>query len=253
MLNAYPRPQFKRDSYYCLNGIWQFTVSKKSDMPDKYVETIRVPYPPESVLSGINRRIQPDDYMFYRTVFSLPRGFIKERVLLHFGAVDQKCDVYINSVYLGTHEGGYLPFSFDISDYLNDMNELVVRATDALDHKYPWGKQRSDNGGMWYTPFSGIWQTVWIESVPSVYLKSVKITPSLTSVQIDFYDSQPGSFDTILTIVSEEGQKEWNFTDNSVTVPVSSPHYWTPEDPYLYHIKIQRGNDIIYSYFALRT
>ncbi len=253
MLNAYPRPQFKRDSYYCLNGIWQFTVSKKSDMPDKYVETIRVPYPPESVLSGINHRIQPDDYMFYRTVFSLPRGFIKERVLLHFGAVDQKCDVYINSVYLGTHEGGYLPFSFDISDYLNDMNELVVRATDALDHKYPWGKQRSDNGGMWYTPFSGIWQTVWIESVPSVYLKSVKITPSLTSVQIDFYDSQPGSFDTILTIVSEEGQKEWNFTDNSVTVPVSSPHYWTPEDPYLYHIKIQRGNDIIYSYFALRT
>ena len=253
MINEYPRPQFRRDSYYCLNGIWQFAVSESTDFPDVFPETILVPYPPESENSCIHRRIKPSETMYYRTIFTLPKDFKEDRVLLHFGGVDQICEVFLNGILLGKHEGGYLPFYFDISESLQDINELIVKATDSLDHKYPWGKQRSDNGGMWYTPFSGIWQTVWIENVPSIYLKSVRITPSLSSVQIDFYDSQPGCFDTTLTIISAENTCEWSFSDNSVSVPISNPHHWTPEDPFLYKMIIRRGRDLVYSYFALRT
>ena len=168
--SAYPRPQCKRNSYLCLNGLWDFAVTRSDEAPETYTEQILVPFPPESSASGQNRRIEADERMFYRTTFALPTGFVEGRVLLHFGAVDQEATVYLNGRELGRHFGGYLPFCFDATDAIEPINTLVVRAVDRLDHAYPWGKQKRDNGGMWYTPFSGIWQTVWLESVPNEYI-----------------------------------------------------------------------------------
>ena len=148
MISAYPRPQFRRDSYFCLNGTWEFAVSASDTIPAKFPESICVPYPPEAPLSGIGRRIGQDETMFYRRTFSLPENFSKGRILLHFGAVDQKCEVFLNGRSIGTHEGGYLPFTFDITDQLLMENVLIVQAKDPLDHAYPWGKQRVKNGGM---------------------------------------------------------------------------------------------------------
>ena len=148
--DEYPRPQFRRDSFFCLNGHWRFAINGAD------AGEILVPYPPESRLSG-GFELQPGDQMTYEREFMLPAGFRKNRVLLHFGAVDQECTVYLNDVELGSHVGGYLPFSFDVTDLLQEENTLRLLAFDPLDHDLPYGKQRKDRGGMWYTPVSGIW------------------------------------------------------------------------------------------------
>ena len=251
MLSAYPRPQLKRDSYFCLNGCWDFAVTNGIE-PDTYSETIRVPYPPESEASGICRRVRPVETMFYRKRFHLPEGFVSDRVLLHFGAVDQECKVWLNKTLLGTHCGGYLPFSFDITEALDDENELVVQAVDRLDRTYPWGKQKHKNGGMWYTPFSGIWQTVWIESVPDPYITNLRITPSLDRIRLEISDNCNSDTATHLTVETPSGTLSWDFSERIVNVPIPDPVLWTPENPYLYHMTIRRGSDTVRSYFALR-
>lgn len=136
MLNAYPRPQLRRGSFINLNGTWDFAVTR-GERPASFSDTIQIPYPPESPLSGANRRIQPDETMWYRRAFPNPPHAADERVLLHFGAVDQIAEVFLNGKKLGKHEGGYLPFSFDVTALLRDDNELIVKAIDALDHTYP--------------------------------------------------------------------------------------------------------------------
>ncbi len=251
MLSAYPRPQLKRDSYFCLNGDWDFAVTSGAE-PDAYAESIRVPYPPESEASGICRRIQPAETMFYRKRFRLPEGFASDRVLLHFGAVDQECTVFLNGTLLGTHSGGYLPFSFDITEALTIDNELVVKAVDSLDHTFPWGKQKHKNGGMWYTPFSGIWQTVWIESVPDPYITDLCITPSLDRICLKISDNRNSNEVTHLSVETPSGTLHWDFSENIVNVPIPDPIHWTPENPYLYRMTIRRGSDTVKSYFALR-
>ena len=163
--DVYPRPTLVRDSFYSLNGKWELTAT------DGRVESITVPYPPESILSGVGRSMGKRPHLLYRRLFSLPCGFIKDRVILHFGAVDQIATVTLNGKLLGKHIGGYGHFSFDITEYLKNENELTVDVIDNLcDKILPYGKQREDRGGMWYTPVSGIWQTVWLESVPENYV-----------------------------------------------------------------------------------
>ena len=146
--NVYPRPQFKRDSFLCLNGDWDFAVTAAEERPVNFPETIRVPFPPESILSGVGRTIPDGKYLCYKTTFTLPEGFLKGRLLLHIGAADQITSVFVNGVPVGSHTGGYHPFSFDITDFLKEENELLVRVVDYLDScTLPYGKQKHKRGG----------------------------------------------------------------------------------------------------------
>ncbi len=253
---SYPRPQMVRDSYLCLNGKWEFSVYSFRK-GRKYIGEILVPYPPESRISGIGYRVSPYETMIYRRTFVIPDGFRKresDRILLHFDAVDQNAAVSLNGHRMVEyHIGGYLPFEVDITDYLLDgENELVVEAYDHLDPDLPYGKQRKKRGGMWYTPVSGIWQTVWLECVPKNYIRSLRITPTLTGVTVEV---EGGEAEKVLTLYGAENGAKKTFTGEGerITLTPEHPHLWTPEDPYLYHFTLQSGEDTVRSYFALRT
>ena len=251
MLNAYPRPQLKRDSFRNLNGEWEFAVTC-GERPETFSETIRVPYPPEAPLSGINRRILPHETMWYRRTFSIPECKDHERVILHFCAVDQVCEVFLNGTRVGTHEGGYLPFSFDITTLLRTDNELTVKAVDTLDHAYPWGKQKHKNGGMWYTPFSGIVGTVWTEVVPETYIAALRLTPTPETITVTIETSAAFS-DAVVEIETPNGIIRTETDTPTVTIPIPSPCLWTPQTPHLYPLTVRMGYDTVRSYFALRT
>ncbi len=244
--NDYPRPQLKRDSYLCLNGEWEFEYSESE--PQNYTKKILVPYSPESELSGIGLTHADAEKLYYKRTFTLPEGFIKDRVILHFGAVDQTCEVFLNGTFIGENKGGYIPFSFDITEHLRDgENELRAVAEDKLSKIYPYGKQKKKRGGMWYTPVSGIWQTVWLESVPQDYIRSLKITPSENSVLIEVdTDAEIKK----LTII--ESKEEFTFCEKSVRITPKCIRNWTPDDPFLYYFTIETDSDKIESYFALR-
>ncbi|MBO4873600.1 MAG: glycoside hydrolase family 2 [Lachnospiraceae bacterium] len=239
--NTYPRPQMVRENWTCLNGPWRFGTDRAVE------EEIRVPFCPESLLSGIRRDFDRQKEFFYLKKFSCPKPSKNERVLLHFGAVDQIAEVYINSFYVGHHEGGYLPFEFDVTEYLREgENELFVEVTDALDHRLPWGKQKKKRGGMWYTPVSGIWQTVWLETVPETYIRSLKISAGLNWVKI----RAEGITDGYVTL--EETDACYPLQDGQVRIEFEEPRNWTPETPNLYWFTVQSGEDTVRSYFALR-
>ena len=243
----HPTPQLKRPGYLCLNGEWDFLISK-SDNAGDLTEKILVPFPPESKLSGIEKAVLPDDLMHYRRCFSIPEDFAGKRVFLHFGAVDQTCTVYLNGKLLGENKGGYLPFSFDITDAIVDSeNEVYVIARDGLDHKYPYGKQKYKRGGMWYTPVSGIWQTVWLEARPENHVEDIKITPYEKGVKIVVTGG-----DAHKKITLTESGEVFEFDGNIVNVEPSDLKLWTPETPYLYNFTLEAGDDVIESYFAVR-
>ena len=234
----YPRPQLRRDSFFCLNGPWRFAINGTE------VGEILVPYPPESKLAGVPAP-ERGDQLTYEREFTLPEGFRKDRVLLHFGAVDQECTVYLNDVELGSHVGGYLPFSFDVTDHLQETNTLRVIAFDPLDTDLPYGKQREDRGGMWYTPVSGIWQTVWMESVPQKYIRGVKLQPALDSVIITIDGDGP--------FTVECDGKRYRPKSNRFRIRPEDPKLWTPENPHLYPVVVRNCDDAVETYFALRT
>ena len=243
--NEYPRPSFKRDSYLCLNGEWElFTqVGEKTE----FIGKINVPFTPETRLSGVKREKSDEEAYVYKKEVEFAPDFNRGRIILHFGAVDQICTVKINGEIIGSHTGGYLPFSFDITNRIVDgKNEIEVIVIDTLDHEYAYGKQRKDRGGMWYTPISGIWQSVWCESVPNDYIKGIRVTPSLKSVHIDI-DAKDG--EKVLSL----GEKEYRFSGNSIDIEVENPINWTPDNPHLYEFTLAYGEDKIESYFALRT
>ena len=254
--NRYPRPQLKRDKWLSLDGEWKFKTQKtgEPDDPGKW-ETINVPYCPESELSGIGRRISASDIMVYEREFSVPEDWSGSNVILHFGAVDQTCKVYVNDEEAISHEGGYLPFSIDITEMLSGKEQCTIRveARDSLDHKYPWGKQKADNGGMWYTPVSGIWQSVWAEPVPADHVTQLKIDTGLDWAEIRVYGVESGTIEIMgekYDLIKEDtaGEKR-----ASIRIDIHYPHLWTPEDPYLYDFIIESGEDRLESYFALRT
>ena len=243
----HPTPQFKRNAFYSLNGKWDFCLNLNSDTAN-YTETILVPFPPESSLSGVEKNVLPEHYMHYRKRFTLPDLFDKKKVFLHFGAVDQIAKITLNGHMLGEHEGGYIPFSFDVTDSLCEgENELLVTAKDSLDHKYPYGKQKYDRGGMWYTPVSGIWQTVWLEARPWEYVEDIKITPYEKGVKI----TVTGGCAHKKITLTESGEV-FEFDGNIVNIEPRELKLWSPENPYLYHFTLEAGEDSIESYFAVR-
>lgn len=243
--SEYPRPQLKRDSYMCLNGLWDFVIENNGDIT--YSGKILVPFAPESRISGVMREIKKDDLLVYERKFILSEGFLKSKLLLHFGACDQYAEVFVNGVPVGKNVGGYLPFSFEISEYLTSgENILRVVASDPLDTELPYGKQTNRRGGMWYTKVSGIWQTVWLESVPEGYIENIKITPDLCGVDIEILG---GASEKSLLF---EGN-EYSFCGNKYRIDIEKPICWTPETPHLYNIAVLSGDDRVETYFGLRT
>ena len=180
VLPEYPRPQFMRKHYINLNGYWDYAFSSGNSRPEKWDGRILVPFSPESMLSEVERTLQPDEYLWYKKelpILDMPAPGC--RLILHFGAVDQIATVYLNGKKVAHHVGGYIPFSVDITDELySDNNILVVRVEDTTDSSYHnRGKQKLLRGGMYYTAQSGIWQTVWMEWVPSTYITNLYIAP----------------------------------------------------------------------------
>lgn len=246
--DIYPRPQARRESFLSLSGEWDLSV--KTEKTEENLGKITVPFPPESRISGIFREKKKNERYVYRKAFSLDSDF-GERVILHFGAADQKAVVYLNGAFIGSNTGGYLPFSFDITDALTEgENELLVEIEDSLDKRFGYGKQKVKRGGMWYTPISGLWQSVWIEGVPENHIKSIRLTPTLNSIKISV---SGGEEEKKILIKTDEGAISRIFTGSETEIEIPNPSIWSPENPYLYNFKIESGKDTVYSYFALRT
>ena len=251
VLPEYPRPQLKRNSFLNLNGPWHFYMGPAEAQPEKLPETILVPFSPESELSGIQRKKQKGDVLCYRRSFVLPEGFHRGRVLLHFGAVDLVATVSVNGRTCGTHRGGYWPFTFDITDMLREKNLLEVIVTDEATEVLSdaRGKQSDKPGGIWYTAQSGIWQTVWLESVPENHITGLKVTPLFDQEEalIEVETNVPGK-----CLLYLEGMIYAAASGTPVHVPVENMRPWSPEDPHLYHFSVSFGEDRVESYFGMR-
>ena len=248
-LAEYPRPQFVRNSYINLNGVWKCAFTDSHDLPKRFSTGILVPFSPETPLSGVGRVLKPSEYLHYEKSFTLPSDFNQGRVFLHFGAVDQIADVYINGTLAGSHTGGYTPFSFEITDQIREgENRIHVTVRDYSDtREYSRGKQKFHRGQIWYSPQSGIWQTVWLESTPKEYLHSVRITPEYDSEQVRF------DFDAdceVLTAVYDGDTLIAETTGNVVKLPNFKS--WSPESPFLYNVVFTCGKDRVKSYFGMR-
>ena len=256
-LSEYPRPQFQRDSYITLNGKWQYAIYRNSERFDGYQGEILVPFSPESLLSGLpeGTLVTPNDVLYYHRTFTLPLDFIKAKTFLHFGAVDYACKVTINGRVVGEHFGGYTPFTFDVSDFVyGGENTIDVVVTDPSDTSYhSRGKQALKNGKIWYTPQSGIWQSVWLESVPQTYLKDITIIPDIDNDCVFVrLDKPQGALAEI--IVADNGVTLSKVACDRDMAVISMTDYqlWCPENPKLYDIIIKVGDDIVKSYFGMR-
>lgn len=253
VLPEYPRPQFRRDSYWNLNGVWEYAITESDVQPETFDGTIIVPFSPEAPLSGVGRKLRPRQFLWYRRRVTLPEGFVKARTLLHFGAVDQEAAVFVNGEQLAHHIGGYLPFSCDVTDALHGGRELtvVVCVRDVTEESYHTrGKQKTARGGIWYTPQSGIWQTVWLESVPKTHIRSLRITPLFDeeAVELRVQTSLPCA-----CVARLDGRTVTFCSGTSIRVPMPAFHAWSPEDPYLYDLSLEAGEDRVESYFAMRS
>lgn len=272
VLQEYPRPLLKRDSYVNLNGYWDYAVTKQFKRPEKYDGRILVPFSPESALSGVGRQLQPDEYLWYRIQdgrFSpdwekLDQGM---RLILHFGAVDQSCRVYVNGREAAKHTGGYLPFSADITEYLGKAsNEILDAVKDLSDTSYhAKGKQKLKKGGMFYTAQSGIWQTVWMEYVPGCHITELAAEPDLNRklVRICVRSALdlPVKIQICAPAICQQGHEkecaviaEGSGTSNRyIELPIPEVRPWTCGEPWLYEYTVTMGEDRAESYFALRT
>ena len=249
-LSEYPRPQFKRDSYICLNGYWEYAIRKNENIPDVFDGQILVPYSPEVEKSGVNKKVMPDDYLFYRLNYRIPEDFIKDKVILHFGAVDQIAELFINGQFVIKHIGGYLPFGVDIKPYLkNNKMEILLRVRDTTNTSFhSTGKQSLNPGGIWYQPQSGVYMPVWMESVNNGYIEEIKITPDIDKQSV------------IIRLKSENKSAKLKLNgkiydlnaDANNVIKIDSPKLWSPESPYLYEFEIYNEVDRIQSYFAMR-
>lgn len=247
-LSEYPRPQFKRDSYLNLNGIWKCDFCESEELLSEYKYEIVVPFSPETPLSGINRTLGSEEYLVYEKEFDLPDGFNKGRVFINFGAVDQIAKVYINGKIVGSHHGGYTPFSFEITDYISEHNILNVTVRDLNEkNSYSRGKQNTNRGGIWYTAQSGIWQTVWLESTPYEYILFVRITPDFDRECVVF--SAPNGIRVQKQIYDGDFLIA-DTTDDTVIIENMKP--WSPENPFLYKVVFIYGKDRVNSYFGMR-
>ena len=265
VLSDYPRPQMERNDWMNLNGLWQLSIDSTgqspqfgTDLPDR----ILVPFPVESALSGVMKRAEK---LFYRRTFEIPEDWTGERFLLHFGAVDWETTVYVNGKNIGTHCGGYDPFYFDITDALKEKGEqeLIVEVFDPTDKgDQPRGKQVSKPRGIWYTPCTGIWQTVWLEPLPEVYINDFIIEPDIDKEELHVkvfisdktkqYDVEAVAFEGLRRLTAAEGK-----TGADIVLKIRNPRLWSPANPYLYNLKIllkdsNQNIDILRSYFGMR-
>ena len=287
VLEEYPRPLLMREDYQILNGWWDYAFTVDYKQPQQYEGRILVPFSPETALSGVGRQLKPDEYLWYRRNFDLPgweREKGKNRILLHFGAVDQSCEVRINGHKVKRHTGGYLPFEVDISRYAQESaNELIVAVKDLSDTSYhSKGKQKLNAGGMFYTAQSGIWQTVWLEKVPETYIKEIKTVPDIEkkiirikvsssystdkknvdklsrNLPIEIKIRKPGLYPDPVVKPSQISTEDMLETavqavsDKWIEIPIESISLWNCETPYLYYFEVKLGDDRAISYFAMR-
>lgn len=265
VLPEYPRPQMVRPRWQNLNGLWQFGVAEEGEAPPigrELPERILVPYPVESALSGVGRH---HDRVWYRRTFRVPAAS-DERVLLHFGAVDWQADVYVNGRTIGSHRGGYDGFTFDVTDVLRPSGEqeLVVGVYDPTNRgEQPRGKQREGGGRIWYTPVTGIWQTVWLEPVPAARIGRLVLMPEVEAealrLTVEGAGASPG--DRIVAVAMADGRevgRAEGVAGSELRIPVPDPRLWSPEDPFLYDLRVSLGRggeeaDVVESYFGMRT
>ncbi|WP_276089150.1 sugar-binding domain-containing protein [Pedobacter sp. JY14-1] len=255
-LLEYPRPQMERKNWQNLNGLWDYLITKKdANIPSDYQGKILVPFPIESSLSGVKGELKPEQNLWYRTkiITNVKQG---ERTLLHFGAVDWQATVYLNGKEIGGHTGGYTSFSFDITDHLEaGSNELVVKVYDPTDKGIgPHGKQVLNPGSIFYTPSSGIWQTVWLETVPEVYVKGLKVIPDVDRGVVEIAVKGKGKAVVNVPGCSECGilKQVQDDEGSSITLKVPNAKLWSPDDPFLYDLEVTLGKDKVKSYFGMR-
>ena len=261
----YPRPQMRRTDWQNLNGLWKYAiVDKNQEMVRSFENEILVPYPIESALSGVKRILRPDERLWYRRSFTIPKDWFGKNILLHFQAVDWEATVWVNGKEVGMHQGGYLPFWFDITSYLVDgQNELVVAVWDPTDaHWQQHGKQVRKPNSIWYSAVSGIWQTVWLEPVPEAFIAGLKVTPDLDTgslhVKVDVHCSSTTKSVLLGGIIKvhESGvsiaEVNLNSTEEEMEIPIPHPKLWSPDTPHLYDLTVVIGEDRVESYFGLR-
>ena len=237
--NVYPRPQLVRREWLCLNGEWDFSHGGTK-------AKIRVPFCPESLLSGLSLKMEYGREMVYSRRFTLPGEWQGNRILLRFGAVSRKAVIRVNGTEAASHEESYLPFCADITDLVRPgENELSVTAVNDLSHRHPWGKQKENRGGMWYTPVSGIWQTVWLEPVPQQYIRSLAVRTGPDYAEITVEGVAEGT-------VELDGA-QYSLAGGKARIGIADPVLWCPENPHLYRFSVSSGTDRVESYFALRT
>ena len=270
-LAEYPRPAMRRDSCEILNGPWQYAITQTAEYPAAWQGSILVPYSPETPASGVNRTLQPGQWLHYHRLFAPPAGE-GGRVLLHFGAVDYACAVQVNGHLAGGHRGGYWPFTLDITDLLNGTgrNSLWVAVQDPTGHgTQARGKQTLRPGGMFYPAQSGIWQTVWLERVPDNYIQTLTVTPDYDArtVTVRVHTAKPGGAVNLWAMVRAGGvtiAEDWGSDeadqDGEVTLNIPEEHFfpWSPDTPFLYDLTVGTNQgeeaefDTVHSYFALR-
>ena len=270
-LAEYPRPAMRRDSCEILNGPWQYAITQTAEYPAAWQGSILVPYSPEAPASGVNRTLQPGQWLHYHRLFAPPAGE-GGRVLLHFGAVDYACAVQVNGHLAGGHRGGYWPFTLDITDLLNGTgrNSLWVAVQDPTGHgTQARGKQTLRPGGMFYPAQSGIWQTVWLERVPDNYIQTLTVTPDYDArtVTVRVHTAKPGGAVNLWAMVRAGGvtiAEDWGSDeadqDGEVTLNIPEEHFfpWSPDTPFLYDLTVGTNQgeeaefDTVHSYFALR-
>ena len=264
-LNNYPRPAMERNNWQNLNGQWDFCIqTANAGIPAKWEGQILVPYPVESYLSGVQRKVSKDEALWYRKNIAIPKLNNEKRVILHFGAIDWEAEIFINGKQVFTHQGGYTSFSIDITPYINKgVAKLVVKVTDPTDDgQQPRGKQVKNPGGIYYTSVTGIWQTVWYEIVPNTYLSSFKLTTNIKSSVVSIKPEIENSLgnDKLRIAVSLNSklvaEKVFENTEN-IKLQIPGAKLWSPENPVLYDVQISvlRNNAIIdqvKGYFGLR-
>ncbi len=252
VLPEYPRPQLERTDWVNLNGEWEYAIKPKGEVePKSFDGNILVPFAVESSLSGVQKEVGDMNELWYKRTFSVPANWKNKDIVLNFGAVDWKADVFINDILIGSHQGGFTPFSFNITPYLNGKNnqKLVVRVWDPSDKGYqPRGKQTSNPEGIWYTPVTGIWQTVWLEPVATNHITSVKSIPNIDNgtMNVTVGTSVPCNTSIVEVNLLDKGQvvaSAKGIQGKELRLAVQNPMLWDTSNPYLYDMKVSLVKD----------